>query len=134
MVITPEAGSPMTSTTTVSISRWGDFSRGCFFRTTFLGTGLGFALPIARLVLPRRADFAAFYALPRAVLLRNLARFFGGAFARFFRLAMISSQPLCTAVSSRVYALAAARSNIPIRIRPKRPGDLDVKWQSFVRY
>jgi hypothetical protein len=37
-------------------------------------------------------------ALSLAVLLRGFARFFGSAFARFFRLAMISSPPLSTAV------------------------------------
>jgi hypothetical protein len=90
MVITPAAGSSMTSTTTVSTSRLGGFIRRCFFRAAFFSADLGFALTTARLVLPLRADFAAFCALP--VL---FAGFFGCAFARFFRLAMISSQTPC---------------------------------------
>ena len=76
----------MTSTTTVS----SDFIRCCFFRAGFFVADLGLALPTARFVAPLCADFAAFCALP--VL---LARFFGCAFARFFRLAMISSQTPC---------------------------------------
>jgi hypothetical protein len=96
MVTTPGAGSSMTSTTTVLIFGLGDFSRRCFFRGAFFATGLDFASPPARLVLPR--DFAVCCALPLAVLLRSFARFFGCAFARFFRLAMISSPSLSTAV------------------------------------
>jgi len=76
--------------TTVSTSRLGDFARCCFLRNAF------FAARLVRFVFPFRVDFDALRALFRAVkvVLRSFARLF--AFARFFRLAMISSPPLCT--------------------------------------
>ena len=100
MVMTPGAGSSITSTTTVWISRIGDFIRCRFFRAASFISRLGLALPTARFVPLVRADFDAFRALARAAeaLLCNFPRLLGCALARFFRLAMISSQPLCTAV------------------------------------
>ena len=91
----------MTSTTMVSTSRLGDFTRRRFFPRASFSARLDLALPTARFGPLLRADFDAFRALPCAaeVLLRNFPRLFDCAFARFFRLAMISSQPLCTAVA-----------------------------------
>ena len=100
-VTTPGTGSSITSTTTVSTSRLGDFALCCFFREVPFTARLGLALLPLRFVPPLRPDFEALRALARAaeVLLRSFARLLGCAFARFFRLAMISSQPLCTAVA-----------------------------------
>jgi hypothetical protein len=72
-----------------------------FFREAPFTARLGLALVTLRFVPPLRPDFEALRALARAaeVLLRSFARLLGCAFARFFRLAMISSQPLCTAVA-----------------------------------
>ncbi len=93
-VITPGAGSSITSTTTVSISGPKELIRCCFFRGAAFTPRRGLVLAILRFVLGLRTDFDAERILARAAeVLRNFARFFGRAFARFFRLAMIDLPP-----------------------------------------
>jgi hypothetical protein len=99
MVITPGARSSITSTTTVSISGPKALFGCCFFRGAAF-TRFGLALPTPRFILRLRADFDAEPVLPRAAeVLRNFARFFGRAPARFFRLAMISSSSRCVSTT-----------------------------------
>ena len=89
--------SSITSTTTVSTAGPGGFIRCSFFRIAFfVATRLGLALATAGLVAFPRADLDTVRALTRtaARLLPGLARFFGCAFDRFFRLAMIDLFPL----------------------------------------
>ncbi len=95
-VITPGAGSSITSTTTVSISGPKPLIRCCFFRGAVFTPRFGLALATLGFVLRLRADFDAEPVLTRAAeVLRNCARFFGRD--RIFRLAMIPSpQPLRT--------------------------------------
>jgi len=94
MVITPGAGSSLTSTTTVSTSRPSDLVRCCFFRGAAFTARLGLALATLGFVPPLGADFDALRTLPRgAEVFRSSARFFGCALARFFRLAMIDLLP-----------------------------------------
>jgi hypothetical protein len=95
-VITPGAGSSITSTTTVSTPGPGGFIRRSFFRTAFFVAARWGLAPAVGFVPFPRADLDTLRALPRtaACLLRGSARFFGCTFARFFRLAMIDrSQP-----------------------------------------
>ena len=98
-VITPGAGSSITSTTTVSTPGPGGFIPCSFFRTAFfLAARWGLAPAVGFVPFPR-ADLETLLALPRtaACLLRGLARFFGRTFARFFRLAMIIPPTLLSA-------------------------------------
>jgi hypothetical protein len=100
----------MTSTTTVSVSRPGDFICCCFFRGAAF-TARCLALTTLRFVPRLCADFDALRVLPRAAeVLRNFARFFGRALARFFRLAMIELLPAAAYCGSLKTVRAADRS------------------------
>jgi hypothetical protein len=101
--------------------------RCCFFRGAAFTVRLGLAA-VLRFVPRLGADFEALrILLPAAESLRNLARFFGRALARFFRLAMIDPPSR----SLRRSLEECMRWRFMMRAR-KSQHRIESEWQSFV--